>query len=62
MADGNTSYFYSEEIRQIILDPQISIPASEIWLFNNPDSFEAVAAGLKEISEGKIARIKPDEL
>jgi hypothetical protein len=50
------------EIGQIILDPQISVPASEIWLSNNPESREAVATGLKEAYEGKISKINLDKL
>jgi hypothetical protein len=61
-ADEVTYHIYCNEIGQIILDPQISIPTSEIWLYNNPEASEAVAIGLKEASEGKISKIKLDEL
>jgi hypothetical protein len=57
-----TYHVYCNEIGQIILDPQISIPASEIWLYNDPEAREAVTIGLKEVSQGKISKINPDEL
>jgi hypothetical protein len=57
-----TYHVYCNEIGQIILDPQISIPTSEIWLFNEPEAREAVVTGLKEASQGKVSKINPDEL
>jgi hypothetical protein len=38
---------------QILLDPQVSIPASEAWLYRNPDAIDAVRRGLQEAAEGK---------
>jgi hypothetical protein len=62
LPDEVTYHIYCNEIGQIILDPQISIPTSEIWLYNNPEAREAVAVGLREAAEGKISKINPDEL
>jgi hypothetical protein len=61
-SDEVTYHVYCNEIGQIILDPQISIPASEIWLYKDPEAREAVATGLKESGQGKIAKINLDEL
>jgi hypothetical protein len=61
-ADEVTYHVYCNEIGQIILDPQISIPASEIWLYNDPEAREAVTTGLKEASQGKTFKINLDEL
>lgn len=55
--DDVTYHVYCNEIGQIIFNPQISIPASEAWLYKNPEAHEAVADGLKEASEGKISKI-----
>jgi len=44
---------YLNENGQILLDPQISIPASEAWLYRNPKAIEAVRRGLQEAGEGK---------
>jgi hypothetical protein len=61
-ANEVTYHIYCNEIGQIILDPQISIPASDIWLYDDPEAREAVATGLKEASQGKISKINLDEL
>jgi hypothetical protein len=47
---------------QIILDPRVTIPASEAWVFNNPDVHALVKRGLAEASEGKVSRIDLDTL
>ncbi len=60
--DEVTYHVYCNEIGQIILDPQISVPASEAWLYQDPEARETVATGLKEASQGKISRINLDEL
>jgi hypothetical protein len=61
-ADEVTYHVYCNEIGQIILDPQVSVPASEIWLYKDPEAREAVTIGLREASQGKISKIKLDEL
>jgi hypothetical protein len=60
--DEVTYHVYCNEIGQIILDPQISLPASEVWLYNDPETREAVAIGLRQAAEGKISKINMDEL
>ncbi|MDP2918965.1 MAG: hypothetical protein Q8O43_01935 [Dehalococcoidia bacterium] len=60
--EGVTYHIYCNEIGQIILDPHISIPASEVWLYKNTEAREAVAAGLKEADEGKVSRINLSDL
>lgn len=57
MTEGVTYHIYCNEIGQIILDPHISIPASEVWLYQDAEAREAVAAGLKEAAEGKVSKI-----
>jgi len=42
---------------QIVLDPRVSIPASEAWLYRNPKALAAVRRGLQEAAEGKAAVI-----
>jgi hypothetical protein len=44
---------YRNETGQIVLDPQISVPASEAWLYRNPEALAAVRRGLQEAAEGK---------
>jgi len=44
---------YRKENGQILLDPQISVPASEAWLYRNPEAIRAVRQGIQEAAEGK---------
>ena len=44
---------YRNAIGQIFLDPVKAIPASEAWLFENPQALASVKRGLKESSAGK---------
>ena len=44
---------YRNDSGQIVLDPQVSIPASEAWLYRNPSALAAVRRGLQESAEGK---------
>jgi hypothetical protein len=46
---------YRDEAGRIILDPQVSIPASEAWLFRNRKALDSVRRGLEEAAEGKAA-------
>jgi len=62
ISEGVTYHVYSNEIGQIILDPQISIPASEVWLYQDTKAREAVSAGLKEAAEGKTSKINVKNL
>lgn len=51
---GDASFdVYRDEKGRIILDPRVSIAASEAWLFQNRKSLESVRRGLAEASEGK---------
>ena len=36
--EGITYHIYTNKFGQIVLDPQVTIPASELWLFKNPRS------------------------
>ena len=38
VTEGVTYHIYHNSLGQIVLDPQVSIPAYEAWLFNNPES------------------------
>jgi hypothetical protein len=47
---------YRDEQGRIILDPQISIPASEAWLYRNQKALQSVRRGLSQAADGKTAR------
>ena len=57
MREGITYHVYSNNMGQIILDPQVTIPASEIWLYNNPEALESVRRGLSDAARGKVSKI-----
>jgi len=60
--EGITYHIYSNNYGQIILDPQVSIPAYEAWLFNNPEALSLVQQGLSDAAQGKVSKIDLDTL
>lgn len=52
---GATAYnIYKNSLGQVILDPVKAVPASEMWLYENPKALASVKRGLRESAEGKI--------
>ena len=51
---------YRNRVGQIILDPLVTIPAHEAWLFRNPDATRLVKAGLADARKGRVAKAKED--
>ena len=60
--EGITYHVYSNSIGQIVLDPQVTIPASEAWLFSNPDALASVKRGLSDAANGKMSKVDLDSL
>ena len=60
--EGITYHIYSNSLGQIILDPQVTIPASELWLFENKEALASVRRGLSDAAEGKVSKIDLDTL
>ena len=52
---------YRNAIGQIILDPQVTIPAHEAWLYQNPEALASVKRGLKDAAQGKTVDFDPDK-
>jgi hypothetical protein len=51
---GATAYnIYRNPLGQLILDPVKTVPASEVWLYENPQALASVKKGLRESAEGK---------
>jgi hypothetical protein len=51
---GATAYnIYRNALGQLVLDPVKAIPASEMWLYENPQALASVKQGLRESAEGK---------
>jgi len=55
-------HVYSNSVGQIVLDPQVTIPASEAWLFNNPDALASVRRGRSDAAQGKVSKVDLDTL
>jgi len=60
--EGITYHIYKNTIGQIVLDPQVTIPASEIWLFKNPEALASVMRGLSDAKEGRVSEVDLDTL
>jgi hypothetical protein len=53
-ASGAKAYnIYRNSLGQLILDPVKTIPASEMWLYENADALASVKQGLRESAQGK---------
>ncbi len=62
VAEGITYHIYTNKFGQIVLDPQVTIPASELWLFNNPVALASVQRGLADAAQGKVSKVDLDTL
>ena len=62
MREGIRYHVYTNSTGQILLDPQVTIPASEVWLFTNPDALASVKRGLSDAAQGKVSKINLDKL
>ncbi len=60
--EGVTYHIYTNSLGQIVLDPQVTIPASEAWLFNNPDAIASVRRGLNDAAQGRVSKVNLDTL
>lgn len=55
VAEGVSSYIITvDNHNRIILEPQVEIPASEKWLFENAVALKKVKQGLIESAAGKV--------
>lgn len=45
---------------QVILDPMVSIPAHETWLFKNKRASQMVQKGLADAKQGRLVKPKED--
>ncbi len=56
-------HMYHNSIGQILLDPQVPIPASELWLFEDKDALTLMDRGMLEngqINRGSFAKYVKD--
>ncbi len=54
--EGIIFHIYHNSIGQILLDPQVTIPASELWLFENKDALASVDKGMAESMNGQVIK------
>ena len=45
---------------QIVLDPMVSVPAHEAWLFTSKRAAELVRRGLDDAKQGRLVKAKED--
>jgi len=50
---GITYKIYVNDHEQIILDPQVTIPLSELWVFENKDILDSIDRGMKQAANGE---------
>jgi len=60
--EGVTYHIYRNSIGQLVLDPQVTIPVSEIWLFNNPEALSSVMRGLSDAAQGRVSKVDLDTI
>ena len=53
---------YRNDSGEVLLQPIAEIPASELWLFRNPEAINEIREGLGDASQGKVSRLDPEEL
>ena len=53
---------YKNDRGEVLLQPVVEIPASELWLFQNRDALEQVKKGLRDAAEGRISKMEIDDL
>ena len=47
---------YTNSFGQIILDPQVTIPASELWIFDNKEVLAAIDKSVVESTKGQLIK------
>jgi hypothetical protein len=53
---------YRNNRGEVLVQPVVEIPASELWLFQDKEALENVKKGLKDAAEGRISKLNLDEL
>ena len=58
LAQGVSSFRVSVDDRgRIVLEPYVEVPASEKWLFDNPEAVESLRRGLADAKNGRVSEI-----
>jgi hypothetical protein len=61
-SNGDVMFYrvYRNSFGQIILDPQVIVPAHEVWLLKNPKALKMVIEGWEEAKNGKLVDARED--
>jgi len=51
---------YRNRVGQMLLDPMVTIPASEAWLFRNKEATRLLQAGLADARKGQVVNATED--
>ena len=62
LKDTRRVRIYQNTRGELLLQPVMEIPVSEVWLFQNQEALQAVQKGLEEAAKGQISRLDPDSL
>lgn len=54
--EGVSFRIYTNGDGQIVLDPQVTIPASELWLFEDKEALASVDKGMVESMNGQVMK------
>ena len=54
VSEGVLYNIYSNESGQIVLDPQVTIPASEAWIYENAEVLALIREGLDDAAAGRV--------
>ena len=63
VGEGITYHMYVNSSGQILLDPQVTIPAAELWIFRNKEAWDMVKVGMageESINRGSFAQYVED--
>jgi hypothetical protein len=52
--EGVTYHIYANSVGQIVLDPQVTIPVTEAWLFEDKIALDSVDKGITESQKGQV--------
>lgn len=55
---GKRYRVYENAAGQVLLDPVVTVPAAEAWLFKDEAALESVRRGLRQSAQGKVTRKK----
>ncbi len=53
---------YRNDRGELLLQPVVEVPVSELWLFKNKEAFESVQEGLKDAAKGRVSKLNLNKL